>query len=213
MATEVEAKFLADGPGALERLAAADRLGRASLGPPRAFDEVDRYLDTDDGRLAAAGWACRLRDRDGRLRVSLKGPAEAQAADWLHHRPEVEAPATDSLDPRAWPTSEARALLDRLSGGRPLQERFRLVQRRTEREVQLDGAHLGTLSLDSVAVVGDGVRDAGTLFAVELELQQAGDAVALGSLAELGDALARQPGLEPDGRTKLEHAVALLAVG
>ena len=120
MEAEVEAKFLADGPEPLERLTAADRLGRASLGPPRVFDEVDRYLDTDDGRLAAAGWACRLRERDGRFRVSLKGPSVAQRESWLHHRPEVEGPATDAFDPRAWPDSEARRLVEQLSGGLPL---------------------------------------------------------------------------------------------
>ena len=210
MEAEVEAKFLAEGPEPLERLTAADRLGRASLGPPRVFDEVDRYLDTDDGRLAAAGWACRLRERDGRFRVSLKGPSVAQRESWLHHRPEVEGPATDAFDPRAWPDSEARRLVEQLSGGLPLNERFRLEQRRTERGVELDGVSLGTLTLDAVAVHA-GARDAGRLFAVELELERAGDASSLRALAELGELLTEQPGLEPDERTKLEHALQLIA--
>ncbi|HET8778057.1 MAG TPA: CYTH domain-containing protein [Candidatus Limnocylindria bacterium] len=210
MATEVEAKFLADGPEPLAQLAAADRLGRAALGPPQAFDEVDRYLDTDDGRLAAAGWACRLRERAGSIRVSLKGPPEPQPAAWLHHRPELEAPATDSIDPGDWAPSEAREAVERLSEGLSLHERFRLIQRRTERSVELDGVPIGTLSLDVVSV-RSGETDAGTLFAIELELMSADDGSSREALAELADALARFPGLEPDGRTKLEHALAMIA--
>jgi inorganic triphosphatase YgiF len=209
MATEIEAKFLARGPGPLAQLAAADRLGRASLGPAHAFDEVDRYLDTDDGRLAAAGWACRLRERAGSMRASLKGPPDPQGAAWLHHRPEIEAPATDSIDPTDWPPSEAREGIERLSDGRPLHERFMLVQRRTERRVELDDAPIGTLTLDEVNV-RHGDAKAGTLFVVELELATPTDASSLESLGELAEALAQRPGLEPDGRTKLEHAIAMI---
>lgn len=210
MATEVEAKFLADGPGALEQLTAAAHLGRAELGPPSTFDEVDRYLDTDDGRLQAAGWACRLRSRGASVRVSAKGPPDASSEDWLHHRPEVEGPATDSLNPHDWPPSDARALIVRLSAGRMLLERLRLVQRRTERSVTVRGTTLGTLSLDAVSV-RDGERTAGSLFAVELELEaDAGDAAGE-SLTALAAVLAARPGLEPDARTKLEHALAMIA--
>lgn len=209
MATEVEAKFLAHGPEPLAQLAAADRLGRAALGPALTFDEVDSYLDTDDGRLAAAGWACRLRERAGSMRVSLKGPPEPQGAAWLHHRPEIEAPATDSIDPSGWPPSEAREVVERLSAGRPLHQRFRLVQRRTERRVELDGAPIGTLTLDEVSVQHGDVN-VGALLVVELELATPGDSSSLESLGELAEALAQRPGLEPDGRTKLEHAVAMI---
>jgi inorganic triphosphatase YgiF len=210
MATEVEAKFLADGSGPLEQLAVATHLGGAALGAPTTFDEVDRYLDTDDGRLRAAGWACRLRSRGASVRVSAKGPTDSVSNDWLHHRPEVEGPATDSLNPDDWPPSDARALMERLSAGRILGERVRLVQRRTERSVTVDGTPLGTLSLDAVSVQS-GERDAGMLFAVELELDaDAGDGAGE-SLAELAAVLAARPGLEADPRTKLEHALAMIA--
>ena len=52
MPTEVEAKFRAETADPLVELAARPRLGRAVLGTPRTVDEVDRYLDTADGRLA-----------------------------------------------------------------------------------------------------------------------------------------------------------------
>ena len=59
-------------------------------------DEVDRYLDTVDLRLATARWACRLRTREGRTIVSLKGPCGTCSGDALHLRGEVEGPASAS---------------------------------------------------------------------------------------------------------------------
>lgn len=208
MAAEVEAKFRADGPDPLLALAAESRLGDATLGPPRTVEEVDRYLDTDDGRLSAALWACRLREREGRIRVSLKGPAEMAGVGWLHRRPEVEGPATASVDPADWPPSEATELLATLRGDGALHERFHLRQRRTERAVRVGDDPLGTLSLDRVTVA-DGRRDHGELFVVELELAD-DSPLATSLLAALAERLAGRQGLEPDPRSKLEHALELL---
>ncbi len=211
MAAELEAKFRADGREPLDVLAGEARLGAAILDPGRTVDEVDRYLDTADGRLSARAWACRLRHRDGRTIVSLKGPnSPATPEAWLHRRPEVEAPATASPDPSDWPASEARRLLDELRGGQPLVERLRLRQERTERPVRGLGGLIGTLTLDVVQVEHHGSA-AGSLFIVELEMADAEAADAARDLRELAAALGARPGLRPDGRTKLEHALGLLA--
>lgn len=209
MPAEVEAKFRADGPGPLSLLAFEPALGRATLGRATTVTEVDRYLDTPDDRIAAELWACRLRSRGGEIRVSLKGPAEMTSGDWLHRRPEVEGPATESLDPGDWPPSDARAFLDRLRQGEPLEERFELRQRRTERSVTVEEAALGVLSLDAVEVRRDG-RPLGDLFVVELELNGEGGADAVRHLGALADALEQRPGFSADPRTKLEHALELL---
>lgn len=208
MRTEIEARFRAEHHAVLPRIAGADRLGRAVLGPPRTVGTRDRYLDTADGALAAARWACRLRTREGRTIVSLKGPALEDDEAWLHRRPELEGPASEIPDPAAWPPSAARGLVDRLRDGRPLVERFALRQRRTERDVLLDGTRLGTLSLDEVAVER-AARRLGDLEIVELELAGSG-ADARAALAELAAELAAIDGLVPEPRTKLEHALALL---
>ena len=207
MPTEVEAKFRADGPGPLEALAVASRLGRAVLGPARTVDETDRYLDTDDRRLASARWACRLRLRDGTTKISLKGPpSDALAAAWHHRRPEVEGPATDEIDPGAWPSSEARDLLESLAGGRVLTEHLRVQQARTERTVTIDGGGpVGTLTMDRVRLAA-GDADLGELFVVELELDPASE-TGEAELSGLAGALAAVPGLVPEPRTKLEHAL------
>ena len=207
MAIEVEARFRVEDPEALDRLAAIDRLGAADLGVAEKVDETDSYLDTADGALGAERWACRLRRRHGRHTLSLKGPAAPGADGWLHRRPEVEGPATKDLVPERWPPSEARDLLDRLRGGRPLVERLALRQVRTEREVTLHGQRIGVLSVDDVTVIVGG-DEVGAFGIVELELAPslAGDE---GALPGLAAALAAIGGLAAEPRSKLERAVEL----
>ena len=210
MPTEVEAKFRAETAEPLVGLASRPRLGRAVLGAARTVDEVDRYLDTEDGRLAAARWACRLRSREGTTRISLKGPPVAPIEGWHHRRPEVEGPATASIDPDGWPVSEALALLATLRAGQPLVERLQLHQARTERAVTLaDGTSLGTLTLDRVRMTSDGT-DLGRLFMVELELDSASGA-GEAELDGLAAALEATDGLVAEPRSKLEHALERIA--
>lgn len=208
MATEVEARFRASGPGPLESLAAVPRLGPAELGPANASAEVDVYLDSVDGALAAARWACRLRTRGERVIVSLKGPPDPAAGGWLHRRPEAEGPATEERNPAAWPPSPARDQLARLTGGAPLIERFVLRQQRVERAVTRGTHRIGTLSLDTVDVEHEDAP-IGRLHVVELELLAGTEDEAV--LDPLARALAEVPGLAPEPRTKLERALALIA--
>lgn len=199
---EVELKYRAT-PAALAELERVDRIGEATIGPVHRVDEVDRYLDTPDGRLAAARWACRLRTRDGRTVISLKGPPSGSAGA-IHRRPEIEGPASESLDPSAWPPSAARERLAALAGSlAPLVERLRLRQRRLERSVSLAGRPVGTLSLDEVAVAWRGAQ-CGTLRDVELELVAEAEPL----VGELAGALAAVRGLDPEPRSKLERALA-----
>lgn len=209
MATEVEAKFRARHAGPLAELSVRARLGAAQLGPPRVVDEVDRYLDTADGRLAAARWACRLRSREGTIRLSLKGPQDERAERWYHRRPEVEGPATSRVDPDGWPPSPAHELLDALRGGRPIVERLRLEQARTERRVTLaDGTPIGILTLDRVRILSE-AKELGDLFVVELELVP-GSSAAEAELDGLAAELESIDGLIAEPRSKLEHALERL---
>jgi inorganic triphosphatase YgiF len=205
---EVELKYAAPA-AALDALATAERLGDADLGPVVVNDEDDRYLDTPDRRLEAVAWACRLRTRrvDGvaRTYVSLKGPA-VSVEGALHRRPEVEGPATSSLDPAAWPPSAARDHLDRLRKGEPLAERLALVQRRRERAASIAGRPVALLSLDEVRVVHRG-SEVGRVEHVELEEAAGADDA---DFDRAGAALAATPGLVPDGRAKLVRALAMI---
>jgi inorganic triphosphatase YgiF len=207
---EVELKLRAD-EGALASLADTGSLGPARLGPAREVDELDAYLDTADGRLARKRWACRLRSREGRRWISLKGPAQHRAGDALHRRPEVEGPAPDgdATSPGAWPGSPARDLVLRLAGDATLVERLSLQQRRVEREVAVDGERVGLLSLDRVTALRNGAV-LGSFGIAELELDDADGAAAW--LAEVAAALITQPGLEPEPMSKLERALELAEV-
>jgi len=205
---EAELKYTATSERPLEELEQAEVLGPARLGVPRTVNELDRYVDTVDLRLEAVRWACRLRAREGRTIVSLKGPAEHRPGDPLHRRPEVEGPATPSLDAWEWPPSPARDRLLAMAGGAALEERFSLEQDRTERSVSLDGGRVGSLSLDRVRVVHD-EREVGRMWVVELELDPS--ALTQGvDYAPLAQALSAIDGLVPDPLTKLERALAML---
>jgi inorganic triphosphatase YgiF len=96
-----------------------------------------------------------------------------------------------------------------MTGGRPLREQFTLAQRRTERAVRVDGATIGTLSLDAVRLLVEG-RERGGFEIVELELREAGGG-GEEHLSALATALAATPGLRPEPRTKLELAVGRIA--
>lgn len=208
MGLEIEARFRADGRRTLDGLGKRPILGRAALGAARTVEEEDRYLDTHDRRLGRVRWACRLRTRDGSTRISLKGPPETPATGWLHQRPELEGPATMAIDPDAWPESAARDLLLDLSGGAPLREWLRLRQERTERPVTLGDRLIGALSLD-VVTAERGDERLGELYIVELEIEAGGDPRR--DLEALAGALAEEPGLEAEPRTKLELALQLSA--
>lgn len=205
---EAELKYTALEDRPLQELKVAEALGPARLGVGRTFAELDRYIDTADLRLAAAHWACRLRSRDGRTIVSLKGPAEHRPGDLLHLRPEVEGPANSELEAPAWPSSPARDQLLAMTAGAALVERFSLEQERTERDVSMGGTRIGGLSLDRVRVVHAGI-EIGRMTVVELELDPGGLAHGLDH-APLSRALSAVDGLVPDPSSKFERALAML---
>jgi inorganic triphosphatase YgiF len=211
---EVEIKLLAADAAPLRKLARRRRLGPARLGQLTRVSEVDRYLDTVDGRLAAAGWACRLRTRgSGSPIISLKGaplarPAGGRMPPGIHRRPELEGPAGTATDPAGWLPSAARTKLMSLAGGLPLVERFVLHQGRSQRVVQVGALRVGLLTLDRVAVQ-QGRRLVGRLWSVELELVPGADG-ASPLVDALLAALQAVPGLRTDRMSKLQHAEAML---
>lgn len=206
---ESELKFRSDDDAALRRLATARTLGPALLGPASTIHEVDRYLDTSDLRLRASGWACRLRTRGGQARVSLKGPARHVRGALLHERPEVEGPVAVGDDPSTWPPSPARDRLLAMAADQPLGERCVLDQLRTERAVTIGTQRVGLLSLDRVSVRHEGAV-LGDLHLVELELDATAMAAGLDP-GPLAATLTIEPGLRPDEKSKLEHALELIA--
>ena len=158
----------------------------------------DRYVDTAGRAVEHAGYAARIRERGDRRILGLKALTPAVGA--VHRREELEAPAGEGLDPRAWPASDARDLLLRTIGDEALQERFEVRQQRRVREVSAeDGA--AEISADEVEVLRGG-RRLGSYSGIEVELRR-GDEAILGRLAA---ALEATGGVRAASGSKFEAA-------
>ncbi len=91
---EVELKYRMTDVATGERLLAADDLaGFAATGPAETVRHEDRYLDTDDGALEAAGYAGRLRSTGRGTIITLKGLERQDDGGATHRREELEGPA------------------------------------------------------------------------------------------------------------------------
>ncbi|MGZ3586033.1 MAG: CYTH and CHAD domain-containing protein [Candidatus Limnocylindrales bacterium] len=203
---EVELKYRVLDQAGLERLLDTEWLADHATGPWRTIELEDRYLDTRDERIAAGGFAARLRREGEAIELTLKSRSEGEGPSGaLFRRIELEGPADDGLDAAAWPDSDARARLLELTGGAALQERFRLRQVRRERELRgSDGWAL--LSLDEVRVDAAGSDLGGGTF---LELEARGGAERL--LQEVGALLEASGAVTPEGRSKEALARELIA--
>ena len=84
-----------------DRLLATDELaGMQALEPVETVIHEDRYVDTPDGALEAAGYAGRLRsDGNGSTVITLKGLRRQDDGGALHVRTELEGPADPETGP------------------------------------------------------------------------------------------------------------------
>ena len=197
---EIELKYRVADAAAAARLGAARALGPfRAAGPVRQVQVEDRYLDTADGALARAGYAVRLRRGPTMTVVSVKSTASASTA--LHRREELEGPAGLSLDPHAWAPSAARSLVLEHAGDAPLVELVTVRQLRRTRAMA-DAVAEVEVSVDEVEVVAGG-RVVDRFVELEAELRR-GPAEALEALEA---ALAADPDLVPETRSKLERAM------
>lgn len=201
---EVELKYRVTGP--LEMATVIRYAGEAGFRADGDVTEVrvrDRYLDTADGRLAAAAVAARLRHCADGLLVTVKTSAIRHGA--VVRRIELESPATESLVPSDWPPSDARDAVMANAGAADLVEVVTLDQVRTVVELQDETARV-SLTLDDVTVVAEG-RVVDRFTELEAELM-AGDEAAL---HRLGERIEQDPGISREGGTKLERAMRSVA--
>lgn len=200
---EVELKYrVADAEVADRLLAGDDLYGLTARGPVAEVNHEDRYFDTEDRALATAGYAARLRATDSDTLLSIKALNRATGA--VHHREELEGPASTDLDLEGWPPSDARALVLELAGNAPLRELVRLRQTRRRRDFGSDGTSV-ELSLDDVEVVLDG-RVVDRFRELEIELTS-GDERDLGRITTTLD---QAGGLSAARTSKLEAALAAI---
>ncbi len=199
---EVELKYRMTDAAAGSRLLASDDLaGLSAEGPVATVLHEDRYVDTTDGALAAAGYAGRFRSSGEETVITLKGLRRHDDGGAAHRREELEGPADIEAPAGAWPESTARDAVIAIAGESTLAELVRVRQVRRKRNYGVDGTTV-ELSVDDVEVVmGDRVIERFAELEVEL---RAGDEAALEPLADL---LAEIEELVPAETSKLERAM------
>lgn len=199
---EVELKYRMPDLAAGERLLAADELaGFTAQGPAATVLQEDRYVDTADGALAAAGYAARMRASNGHTVITLKGLGRLDAGGATHRRTELEGPADLDTAVAAWPASPARDALASIVGDRRMDELVSLRQLRRQRRYARDEAAV-ELSVDEVeVVVGDRVVE--RFAELEVELREGPE----GSLEPLAERLGEHEELVPVEGSKLERAL------
>lgn len=230
MAIERELKFSTTdehvpSPAELRLALGASRL---ELSAPLVRRHTDRYFDDEQGRLAAAGWALRLRRGDASASATLKG--EAVVAGALHARREVEEElsleAAAALEAEGrWPAAIAAALPSGVDGERLLAQ-VELRVRRVALLALRAGTPLAELAFDEVTcALPPRPRQAAderdwhgsprfTFHEVEVEAltgaRGGSEADGLAAINELAEAVGAVLPLTPSTTTKLERAKVLL---
>jgi CHAD domain-containing protein len=215
---ELELKYSVKAIDEVRALVGGDQLAGLAASPWRVIQVRDQYLDTASGALARAGYGARLRHGDGTMLTVKDSPPrqpagrQAQQQPALHDRLELEGPATGRLDPRHWPESPARALVEATAGGERLRTLFVLEQRREERDLERDGRWVATLSLDHAEVRRLG-RRVGEFSVLEIESVEPDRRRARRLLDQLAAAVGGSALLEPEPRSKEQLALDMIERG
>jgi triphosphatase len=167
---------------------------------------VDSYLDTDDWRVARAGFVARTRHRGRHEEVTMKDMRPAEGSG-LRQRLEV----TEVLPPAGvrglGPEGPVGRRLHAIVGARPLREVLQVRTRRRPFALRVGGVDVAEVALDeTVIVVGGGQRPM-QLRRVEVEVQ----AEWLEALEPIVQQLRVSCGLQPARLSKFE--AGLLAAG
>jgi CHAD domain-containing protein len=201
---EIEAKLAIPNRRAYRALLHLRSLAGYELREAGSMRVHDQYVDTADGRLLAAGYACRLRSAEDGLLLTVKGLGGAEGAVHRRAHHEMRLPAWSSK-PADWPDGDARDTVLELAAGAMLEPLVDLVQRRVFSDV-MDGERLvGEFSLDAVRTEAGG-RPA-SYHELEIELAEAGTEA---DLARLVEELIKVWDLAPEPRSKFERALELL---
>lgn len=195
---ETEAKFIVPDRATFTALKQTAKLGEFQLQPVGTKTVTDRYLDTADRRLFAAGFACRIRLANQKQTLTLKSltPAEGN----IHRRQEISAEVS-SERPQAWGQSEAKETVLEIIGEKALQNLFTIHQTRHQFHVLLANEPVIEFSLDEVALNPTGHVD---YFELEAELLKAGTEA---HLQQFTHALQARWNLPPAGQSKFERAL------
>jgi triphosphatase len=169
-------------------------------------DLTDRYLDTDDSRLARAGYALRLRTLDAACEATLKGLQRQRTVPACRR----EISQTIDLDSAGVCHTEHGPVLDRVRaviGTETLKMLFMARTHRDVYDVMDNDVEAAEIDLDATEIVTNGAEPARRLQRVEVELRNA----KLQSLKPLVRQLRERSAIEPVAVSKFE--VGLSAAG
>jgi len=201
---EIEAKFSIPDAGTFQRLLETATLAGFRLGE-RSFSHLrDGYWDTPRRALYAAGYACRIREKEGHYLATIKGLGGVAGA--VHRREEHEVDLDGLLSPAQWPASDARDLAMRLCAGEPLALLFEIEQDRYTWPVSEADRLVAELNVSHVRVVREGVATA-AYRELEAELGPGGREE---DLEKLGAELEAVWNLMPETSSKFERSLALV---
>jgi CHAD domain-containing protein len=205
---EVEAKFLVQGPMQLDRL--IDLLERAGYAASARRNEtiVDHYYDTSDRHILRAGWAYRLRDRNGEHTLGLKSLTPPEGA--VHVREEVEQPVlVPGSEPGELPSGPVREQLSTIINGARPEELFTISNSRLVYDLlaPADDSTRAELCVDQAEIVAPNAPKGapGTLRFTEVEIElKEGERASLEKLARV---VAADTDLLPARLSKFERGL------
>src|SRR5262249_44661476 len=200
---EIEAKYAIRGPLNPAVLTTLD-LSPYAVHPDGEQHHQDVVLDTSAHTITSSGLALRLRQCEGQVTLTYKGPNTG--ADGVHEREEVEAtlPEPVGYDPQTWPREGAERIVPLVgeAGLAPLVEMY--IHRRRW-VVQRGGQTIGEMALDQ-GIISAGGRTA-RVHELEVELKAEG---LRADLEALQQRLLEELPLQPQPRGKLQRGLALL---
>ena len=204
---EIEAKFAIPDEEAFRRLQVIDQLAGFMLSSPQTKMVHDSYWDTADLAIKKAGYACRKRESNGTILITLKQLAGADGA--VHKREEFEVSLARDEPPTQWPDGQARDLLLQFTNHEPMVRLFDLRQVRVVRCMSSPSERtVAELSLDEVRLQVNEREQ--VYFELEVELLPEGTEH---DLAMIQDCLEREWALTPESRSKFERAFTLIQSG
>jgi len=200
---EIEAKFAVPDISTFQRLQAVDHVAGFALSAHQVQQVRDTYLDTGERLILVSGYACRRRETESEILITLKGMGRAEGA--IHRRRELEISLPGYEAPQEWPESPVRDLVLTVTGGAALMPLFELRQTRVFRRMSQGELLVAQFSLDNVRFVTDQRRD--NVYELEVELAPQGTASDMGAIVTY---LQDEWGLVPEPRSKFERGLAFL---
>jgi CHAD domain-containing protein len=207
--TEIEAKFIIRRPEQIDEALRVLAAHGFTISPHGESTHIDRYYDTEDWSILAAGWACRIRRRHGREKVTLKSLHSAGRN--VHVRAEISqaCEGCENKAPLSLSAGPVKEELDGILGDRPVVRLFCVTTRRTVFELERPGPGPMNIEfdLDKCRIDAEKTTEkaTGVLQFTELELEsRSGTAADLEAVAALLD---EDAGLMPAHYSKFERGL------